>query len=273
MSKLDERLAARQKQATEAAQAAANSQTPPAGVPAVDFRPAEAGVVIGRIMPALRIPDPQDPETDDGTLTGAEQERLAAYLNVYERHREAFWEEGKALAGIVKGALHRKDYPSLDAFLAAKWGGMSRTVAYRRIELWQVGERLSPMGDINERQARAFHPYAVKHGLDAAEVVYRTLIEADGVTVTATLVEDAVAVLPDGKFNEKRTVERVRAFLAGGVKPAIAEPAQVDAGTQVAKFRATLRRIKVDRLRTADPAARKELAEELRALADELAAE
>ncbi|MCO6011543.1 hypothetical protein NE236_41990 [Actinoallomurus purpureus] len=233
------------------------------------FQPPEVQAVTGRVVPALRIPDPQDPETDDDTLTDAEQKRLEAYEAVFERHREAFWEEGKALAGIVKGHLHRRDYPSLEAYLEARWGGMSRTVAYRRIELWQVGERLSPMGDINERQARALKPYADKHGFDAMETVYRTIVETDGVKVTAKLVEDAVGALPDGEFNEKKTVERVRAFLAGKVKPAIPGPAPAELpspGEQVEKFRAVIRRIRVDRLRAADPAARQELADELRQL-------
>lgn len=274
MSKLDDRLAERAKQATAAAQQAVRPQDPPAVVPAADFRPAEAGFVTGQVVAVPQIPDPQDPETDDGTLTDAEEKRLEAYEAVYERHREAFWEEGKALEGIVRGQLHRRDFPSLEAYLEARWGGMSRTVAYRRIELWQVGERLSPMGDINERQARAFKPYADQHGLDAAEVVYRTIVETDSVKATARLVEDTVGVLPDGKFNEKKTVDRVRAFLAGEVKPAISGPAApAKSGDLVERFRKAIRSINVKEFRDIEPEARQAVAQELRALADELAAE
>lgn len=245
------------------------------GVVPVQFQPPDAGTVTGRVVPALRIPDPQDPETDDDTLTEAEQKRLAAYETALSRHRDAWWEEGKALAGIVQGKLHRRDYPSLEAYLDDRCEGMSRPVAYRRIELWPLGERLSPMGDrFNERQARALKPYADRHGLDAAEAVYRTIVETDGVKVTAKLLEDAVSVLPGGEYDEKEHVGLVHAFLAGAVKPAApALPAPADPGEQVEKVLASLSRLKVDRLRSAAPAARKELAQRLRALADELAAE
>lgn len=250
----------------------------PAAV-AVKFQPAEteAVTVTGKIVPVLEIPDPQDPETDDDTLTDAEQKRLATYEAVLDRHRNAFWEDGKVLEGIIRGKLHRgQGYPSVEAYLDDRWG-ISRTVAYRRIELWRIGERLSPMGDrFNERQARVLKPYSDRHGLDAAETVYRTIVETEGVKVTARLVEDAVGVLPEGKYNEKKTVEIVRAFLAGEMKPAIPGPApgvQANPGELVDKFRKAIRSINVKEFRDIPSGARLEVAKELRALADEIAPE
>jgi hypothetical protein len=115
-------------------------------------------------------------------------------------------------------------------------------------------------------------PVADAHGKDAAVTVYRTVAEADGVKVTAAVIKGAVAVLPeDGEFDADRAVAQIRAYLAGKVQPPAAAPA--DPGEQVERVRATIRRIKVDRLRAVGVEARRELAGEPRALADELAAD
>jgi hypothetical protein len=252
----------------------------PAAVVPVQFRPAaEPEIVTGQVVPAERIPDPQDPETDDDTLTDAEQKRLKAYEAVFDKHRDAWWEEGKALAGIVKGRLHRGAYPSLEAYLDDRHEGMPRPVAYRRIELWPLGERLSPIGDtygakFNEAQARDLKPYWKTYGLDATEAVYRTLAEADGVKVTAKLIRNALAVLPAaGDYDRDTHVGLIHAFLSGTVQPPAPElPAPPDPGELVQKFRNTIRR-NMENLRDLAPEERRKLAEELHAMAEELTAD
>ena len=264
MSKLDDRLKARAEAAAAEAEAAAG------------------GVLTGRVVPASQIPDPQEPETDDDTLTSAEEKRLAEYEAVLGEDRDTWWRQGKALAGIVKGDLVRRDYPSLVAYLRDRWEGMPRPVAYRRMEQWSLGERLSPIGDsygvrFNEAQSRDFLAYWKAYGLDAVEAVYRTLVETDGVKVTANVIQGATSVLlaAGGDYNKDTHVGLVREFLAGTLEaqtPSALPPAP-DPGEQVEKFLATIGRFNIDRFRDADPAARKEVAERLRAMADELTAE
>jgi hypothetical protein len=153
---------------------------------------------------------------------------------------------------------------------------MSRPQAYRLIDAWPLAERLSPMGDINERQIRELIPLAALHGEDAAATVYGAISETDGVHVTADLLHRAVAVLPRDHFDPAEAVRQIRAYLAAPTRPPT--PAAVD---PVALVTAEATRLRKVLHRAADhgalkaaaaqhPDAVREVIADMRALLDEL---
>jgi hypothetical protein len=238
--------------------------------PEVTFQPPEPEPAATPPAPAA-LPEPVDAD-DTGPLTAFDRKNLATCEAAIDTLRTAFWAAGKALNVIRAARLYRETHDTFEDYLRERWE-MSTSQAYRLIEAWPLAERLSPIGDtLNEAQVRELLPFANWRGSDAAETVYRTITEADGVKVTAAVIRGALRVLPeDREFDTDKAVEQIRAYLAGELKPAPAAPA--DPGEQVEKVRATIRRINVKRLRNIEPEARRELAEELHALADELAAE
>jgi hypothetical protein len=231
-------------------------------VPSAEFRPPA-----GDSIPASRLPEPHEPASDSPTLSGRERSDLAACEAALDRLRVAFWAAGKALQTIRDARLYREAYGTFEEYVAERWE-MSRPQAYRLIDAWPLAAALSPMGDtLNERQVRELLPVADQHGQDAAVTVYRTIAETDGVRVTAAVLKGAVGVLPADRFDPEKAVEQIRAYLAGEVTPSqpVSSP-----GEQLERFRGSLRRIKVEAIRAAGPEAVRELAGELRALADEM---
>lgn len=230
--------------------------------PAAVFRPPAAPV---------ELPEPREASGDSPALSGTERQDLATCEAAIDTLRTAFAAAGKALQVIRAGKLYRETHATFEGYLADRWE-MSTSQAYRLIEVWPLAERLSPMGDkLNERQVRELLPFAGWRGFDAAELVYRTIVETDGVKVTAGVIKGAVSVLPeDAEFDREQAVAQIRAYLAGELQPAT--PAVVDPGVQVERFRAGLRRFKVEQVRAAGPEAVRELAGELRELAERLEA-
>ena len=218
--------------------------------------------------PAVRRPMLSEVDHDTPQLHEVEREELANCEKAIDTLRTAFWVAGQALRTVRAARLYRETHSTFEEYVADRWE-MSRPQAYRLMDAAPLAERLSPIGDtrLNEAQVRELMPVAAARGNDAAEVVYRTIVEADGVKVTAGVIRGAVRVLPeDGAFDQDEAVARIRAYLAGEVQPPAAEP--LDPGERVERFRAGLRRIKVDEVRAAGPEAVRELAGELRALAD-----
>lgn len=237
--------------------------TPPRVEQAIVFQPPDA-------PPAARRPMLSEVDHDTPQLHDVEREELANCEAAIDTLRTAFWVAGQALRTVRAAKLYRETHATFEEYVADRWD-MSRAQAYRLMEAAPLAERLSPIGDtrLNEAQVRELMPVADAHGKDAAVTVYRTVAEADGVKVTAAVIKGAVAVLPeDREFDADQAVAQIRAYLAGKVQPpAVAQP---DPGEQVERVRATIRRIRVDRLLAVGVEARRELAGELRALADEM---
>lgn len=252
--------------------AATGTKLEPSKAPAVSFQPPATNepVITGVVVERPELPEPHEP-LSDGDLTDREREELTVCEEAIGAAEKSFITRGRALHVIRDGRHYRKTHGTFDEYLET-WD-MTRQDASRDILTYRLGERLSQICDkINRDQMLKLVPIADQHGDDAAELVYRTVMDARGGKASAAAIKGAAEVVPE-QWDAETAVTRVRAFLAGEAKPAIPAPAPVDPGGQVEKFWATIRRIKVDRLRAADPSVRKELAMELRALADQLAAE
>jgi hypothetical protein len=233
-------------------------------VPEATFQPPGEGA------PLPRLPEPHEPVSDSPTLTGRERAELAACEAAIDNLRRAFIDAGQALEVIREGRHYREDYGSFDTYCVVRWG-MQRAHADRLIREWRLGRKLDPIGSsrLVEAQVRELLPVASRHGEDAAVTVYKAVAEAPEVKVTAKVLEGAVAVLPEDEWDEPQAIARIRAYLAGELQPAAA----ADPGEQVQQVRARLRKlIRPDVVRAAGPAAAKELADELRHLAEQLEA-
>jgi hypothetical protein len=221
------------------------------------------------------VPEPYEGAAT-GDLTGREQADLAACEAAIDNLRIAFWAAGKALQTIRDGRLYRATHGTFESYVTDRWD-MQTSQAYRLIQAWPLAERLSPIGDkINESQVRELLPLADTYGPDAAETVYRTVTETDGVRVTASVLKGAVGVVANAdRFDPAEAAEQIRAYLAGDLRagaPAV-PPAEAFAA-EVARIRKAVERaIKPATLRAAaseHPDQVREFAAELRALADEL---
>jgi hypothetical protein len=163
---------------------------------------------------AAAVPEPRAAAAD-GPLDVGEQADLSICEAALDNLRMAFWAAGKALQTVRDGRLYRDGYATFEEYADQRWD-MSRSQAYRLIEAWPLAERLSPIGDtITESQIRELLPVAGRHGEDAAAVVYETVVEVDGVKVTAAVLHKVVGILPAGNFDRDEAVAQIRAYLAG----------------------------------------------------------
>lgn len=248
----------------------------PAGSPTAE-RPGLGSAAA--IVSTVTVPAPYT-ATEDGQLSATEHDYLAACEAALDSLRLAFWAAGKALQVIRDARLYRETHDTFEAYVEDRWQ-MSRPQAYRRIDAWPLAERLSPIGDklnkrLNEGQVRELLPLAEIHGRDAAETVYSTVAETDGVTVTAAVLHGVVGILPADRFDPAEAAEQIRAYLAGApVAPGRSAADPVGTVTaESAKILRALHRVSSARvLRAAldaDPDAVRRLIAEVRAGLDAL---
>ncbi|NAS27459.1 hypothetical protein GT755_38060 [Herbidospora sp. NEAU-GS84] len=224
---------------------------------------------------AASIPEPYE-GGETGELDDNERADLAVCEQAVDALRRAFWAAGKALDVIRRARLYRQEYATFEDYVSDRWD-MQTSQAYRLIEAWPLAERLamSPMGDkINERQIRALLPMASEHGQDAAELVYATLAETDGVKVTAALLHDVVSALKPGPFDQQAVISQINAFLDGnnlGPDAAPVPPVQLWR-TESRRARTAIGRLRLhtEAIAAADPDDARALAAELRAMAAEV---
>ncbi|WP_101790856.1 hypothetical protein [Nonomuraea indica] len=175
---------------------------------------------------ATSLPNPDTvpaPYSNEAAGELSEQERadLATCEAALDGLRLAWWAAGKALQTIRDARLYRADYPSFEEYCTDRWD-MSRRQADRLIAAWPLAEQLRPIGlaTINEGQVRELLPVAERHGQDAAVTVYRTVLEADGVKVTAALLKGAAGVIANSEqFDPVQAAAQIRAYLTGEAKP------------------------------------------------------
>ncbi|MCK9895214.1 hypothetical protein [Frankia sp. AgB32] len=189
------------------------------------------------------LPAPYEAIGDSPNLIDTERQDLALAEAAIDSLRVAFWAAGKALQLIRDARLYRGTHATFEEYLTDRWD-MQTSQAYRLIQAWPLAERLSPMGDkLSERQVRELLPLATRHGQDAAVTVYQTVSEADGVRVTAAVLDDVVKVLPP-VWDREQAVEQIRAYLAGlPHQPAGGADPSVSWEAEASRLRLTMRRI------------------------------
>lgn len=221
-------------------------------------------------LPAVTVPDPHSP-TGEGELSISEKSDLATCEAAIDNLRRAFIAAGKALQVISDGRLYRATHGTFEEYVEQRWD-IGRQYAYRLIAAWPLAERLSSIGTPTESQVRELLPLAGRHGQDAAEVVYQTVADADGIRVTAATLRSVVGILPDGHFDREEAVRQIRAYLAGQLPPATPPPADpVEVLTaSVSRFVASLRGDAIRAARSANPDAVREVIASVRQVLDEL---
>jgi hypothetical protein len=106
-----------------------------------------------------------------------------------------------------------------------------KSQAYRMIEAWPVAAAVSPIGDINEGQARELVAAVKTHDLPTAVELYRGVRELRGDRkVTAADIAEARAVLPPPRTlaSPDQVRDVLAAAAATGQAPRLAAPVQPD---------------------------------------------
>ncbi|MGY3341229.1 hypothetical protein ACVW0K_007422 [Streptomyces filamentosus] len=172
------------------------------------------------------LPTPYDvPEGVVSPLTHKEQMDLATCEQALTGFRKAVIVAGKALEVINRGRLYRDTHPTFADYVWERWG-FKRAHAYRLIEEWPVAAAVSPIGDINEAQARELLPVFKAHGQEAAIVLYRETRALAGEKVTAAALAEARQVLPPRLASPEQAADVLRVAAAEGRVPRIVPPRQ-----------------------------------------------
>ncbi|MER6816436.1 hypothetical protein ABT299_44845 [Spirillospora sp. NPDC000708] len=219
---------------------------------------------------SLGQPLPEPVETPDaaGPLDPEERSLFKLCEKKVTTLRDAFLDAGKALENIRDRRLYRETHKSFEAYCRERWT-MSRVQADRLIRAGRIAAKLKPIGfNPVESQMRAVGPVDKRHGVDAAITVYRTVAEADGVTVTADVLKRVVSVLPADTWDESEARTRIRAYLAGELEPAAARQSAPTFASEANRVRASLRSLldggQIRQATRDDPKEVRELVAELR---------
>jgi hypothetical protein len=174
--------------------------------------PADADAMLPAVVQptAVLSAPPAVPRT--GPLSESEHADLAAYEAAYEaacdEGRRAAFAAGQALKFIRDAGLYREQYTSFEAYTRERWD-LAHSQAYRLIDAWELGRRLSPIGErfgvrVTESHIRELLPLARKEGLgpDAAEAVYVAAAESGGRITAKVLRRQSQARLTGGDAPE-----------------------------------------------------------------------
>lgn len=237
--------------------------------------PVAGADVVHRI--AATLPTPYEAPDDAGALGEGERRDLVTCEAALDHLRLAFWVAGRALQVIRDARLYRDTHETFEAYCLDRWG-LSRPHAYRLIGEWRLAERLvivSPFGDtISESHVRSLLPCSLAHGDDAAEIVFMTVAETEGVRLTADVLRGAVEVLPAGPFDQAEAVIRIREFLAGygsASREKTADSSTAGFERQAIRAKHDLERV-AKRISGAPPPEIRRFVSEMRALLDEIEA-
>ncbi|MFD5493388.1 hypothetical protein ACFWH4_10780 [Streptomyces sp. NPDC127091] len=186
------------------------------------------GADLSTPVTVAQLPTPYDvAETVTAPLTEHERGHLAVCEQALHGFRKSVVVAGKALEVISRGRLYRETHCTFVEYLDDVWE-IRKSQAYRMIEAWPVAAAMSPIGDINEGQARELRPVLQTYGQEAAVALYRQVKELRGDRrVTAADLAEARAVLPPptqlARPDQVRDVLTVAA--AEGRAPRLAPPA------------------------------------------------
>ncbi|MFE0726303.1 hypothetical protein ACFW4M_32770 [Streptomyces sp. NPDC058794] len=185
------------------------------------------GADLSTPLTVAQLPTPYDVSE---TVTAPLNDQERGYLDVCEQALHGFRKSvivaGKALEVINRGRLYRETHATFVEYLDDVWE-IRKSQAYRMIEAWPVAAAVSPIGDINEGQARELRPVLQAYGQEATVALYREVKELRGDRrVTAADLAEARAVLPPPKQlarpDQVRDVLTVAA--AEGRAPRLAPP-------------------------------------------------
>lgn len=188
------------------------------------------GADVSTPVSVVQLPMPYDvEETVTRPLNEHEREHLALCEQALHGFRKSAVVAGKALEVINRGRLYRDTHGTFVEYLDDVWA-IRKSQAYRMIEAWPVAAAVSPIGDINEGQARELRPVLKEYGQEAAVALYQGVRELRGERkVTAADIAEARAVLPPPR--QLARPEQVRDVLtvaaADGRAPRLAPPAPV----------------------------------------------
>lgn len=156
-------------------------------------------------------------------LTKKERADLEVCEQALHGFRKAVIMAGKALEVISRARLYRETHPTFAEYVQDKWG-IRKSQAYRLIEEWPVAVAVSPIGDINEAQARELLPVFKEHGQAATVVLFREARELAGGKVTAAALAEAREVLPPRLASPEQAADVLRVAAAEGRVPRIVPP-------------------------------------------------
>ncbi|MDV9190951.1 hypothetical protein R6L23_22515 [Streptomyces sp. SR27] len=185
------------------------------------------GADVSTPLSVAQLPAPYDvAETVTAPLDDREREHLAVCERALTGFRKSVIVAGKALEVINRGRLYRETHGTFVEYLDDVWE-IRKSQAYRMIEAWPVAAAVSPIGDINEGQARELQPVFKEYGQEAALAVYREVKALRGERkVTAADLAEARAALPPprqlARPDQVRDVLTVAA--AEGRAPRLAPP-------------------------------------------------
>ncbi|MGW6588425.1 hypothetical protein [Streptomyces globisporus] len=190
---------------------------------------------MAQALQPLRRPLSQQPTT----LTSDEKGMLAQCVAAVDTLQWAFWLAGKALENIKTGKLYRAECDSFDEFVWRRWQ-MKKAYANKLIRTWRIAEavfellsnEVAPIGAtsrkkptalslhaekalkaLNQAQVWELVPVADTWDVDAAVLVYKTVVEVNGTNVTAKVINGAVEALPDGDFDAEQVIDHIRSYL------------------------------------------------------------
>jgi hypothetical protein len=156
---------------------------------------------------------------DTPALIAQEREMLVRCEAALENLRFAFWAAGKALQVVRDARLYRATHGTFEEYCLDRWD-ITPQYAGKLIRAWRVAEKLfeAKGGKSNDletavskklgfAQAWELVPLAEEHSVEAAEMLYLTLIRIKGAAVTAAMVAGAVAALPAAAAGNKRKTE------------------------------------------------------------------
>ncbi|MFF3061566.1 hypothetical protein [Streptomyces sp. NPDC057909] len=193
------------------------------------------GADVSTPVSVVQLPTPYDvAETVTSPLDDQERAHLAVCEQALYGFRKSVIVAGKALDIINRARLYRETHATFVEYLDDVWE-IRKSQAYRMIEAWPVAAAVSPIGDINEGQARELQPVFKDYGQEAAVALYREVKELRGDRkITAADLAEARAVLPPAR--QLARPDQVRDVLAAaaaeGRAPRLA-PAEAQPRPQV----------------------------------------
>lgn len=226
-------------------------------------------------MVARTLPDSEAEPASGSKLTAqqwADRDKCEKVLTVAQGMS---WLRGSALRIMYKRELWRETHDSFEAYANEIWE-FSRQYAYLLIAMAPLAERMVARTDrLSERQVRALHPYAERHGLDAADLVFATVVDTESGRVSGALLDTIVKQLPSDRFEESEVRTLITEYLRGPralAAPETKKPAEPETVAVFATGQRRLHKIvrSVVKVAPQDPALARQFAAELRAAADEL---
>ncbi|MFJ9662839.1 hypothetical protein ACIRPR_33430 [Streptomyces griseoflavus] len=183
------------------------------------------GAEISAPLTVEQLPTPYDVAPGIvSSLTDKERVDLEKCEQALHGFRKALIVAGKALEVINRGRLYRETHATFEDYVWEVWG-IRKSQAYRLIDAWPIAVAVSPIGEINEAQARELLPVYKDHGPEVAVAFFRETTELAGERkVTAAALAEARAVLPERLAAPEQAADVLRVAAAEGRVPRIAPP-------------------------------------------------